>query len=87
MANYSSLPELRNKILDSCVSLIKMIDTYSVLKSTQTGSERNTISEFRSDAYTIALAAATETMNPDDGTCSERDTAKAKKLLADLGVN
>ena len=85
--SLQTLSELRSVILSSSVNLLKLIDTYTSLKSRESNKDQNTLSAFRNDAVTLTYAAAIECTNPDDESFSEKNAQEAQKVLEALGVN
>lgn len=85
--SLQTLSELRTVILSTSVNLLKLIDTYTSLKSRESNKDQNTLSAFRNDAVTLAYAAAAECTNPDDDSFSEKNAKEAQQVLDILGVN
>ena len=81
ISDSARLEELRLSILATAIDLVRKIDSYTALKGAVTGVHHNIVSEFRGDAYTVAVAAANEFVNSEEGVFTLRDSLASQDLL------
>ncbi len=80
------LEEYPDTILNKLVELINLTDEYTMKKFIQTGERINTISCFREDLVTVALATAEEILYPENTPLDEKELPETIKILEEKGI-